>query len=168
MKKIVSLLIVLTLLLSLFSCGDRRVSHCELSITLPSSFTDYDTGGIYDVAVSDGSIIVGILRLSFEACIRDSIPITMDAEKFAKYYKGQGGTGLGEVSEIITSEDVVYFTYILDGNDGGKYFYMPTFYVSPYAYFVVTFITDYNFREAAKGDILNYSSTVYININNIA
>ena len=168
MKKIVSLLVVLTLLFSLFSCGDRRFSHCELSITLPSAFSDYDTGGIYDVAMSDGSIIIGILRLSFEACIRDSVPITMDAEKFARYYKGQGGAGLGDASDIVTSEDVVYFTYTLDGMDGGKYFYMPTFYVSPYAYFVVTFITDYNFREAAKGDILNYSSTVFIDINNIA
>lgn len=167
MKKILSLLIILTLLFSLFSCGDRRITHCELTITLPTTFTDYDTGGIYDIAVSDGSIIVGILRLSFDACIRDSIPITFDAEKLAKFYKQEGGVGIEEVSEVVTTEDISYFTYTLPGNDGGKYFYMPTFYVSPYAYFVITFITDYNFREAAKGDILNYCAGVIINTNNM-
>ena len=161
-KRFVSLLLILVLLTALFGCAaERRVGHCELSILLPNEFTDYDTGGIYDVAVSDGSIIIGILRLSFEACIRDSIPTTMDAEKFAKYYMGDKDR-FDELTEVTTSEDMVYFTYTLEGNNGGKYFYMPTFYVSPYAYFIVTFITDYNFREGAKTRIFHYSDSILI------
>ena len=163
LRKIVAVALLLASLISLFSCSTRR-THCEISIDLPSSFTDYDAGKSFDLAYSDGSIIVGILRLSHDACIADSVPTTLSAEKFAEFYRSRSA-GVSDLGEVETYGDVAYFTYTLEADNGGKYYYMPTFYTSPFAYFLISFITDYNFREGAKDDIFKYIDSVRLNNN---
>ena len=163
-RKLLSLLLILSLVLvASTSCSTVR-RHCEISIDLPSRFTDYDSGKSFDLAYSDGSIIVGILRLSFDACLKDNVPITMSPESFAAFYR-KSASGVDGLTEVEVYGDVPYFSYELDGEGSGRYFYMPTFYVSPYAYFVISFITDVNFVEGAKNDIFSFIDTVRINNN---
>ena len=62
-------------LFSLASCKkdtDVVREYCEIKITLPKEFTEYDAAESFDAAYTDGRLIVGIQRLSFDAGVEPS------------------------------------------------------------------------------------------------
>ncbi len=154
-------IVVLSLLLTLVSCGDAVVNHCELHIKLTSDYTEYDSDGSYDLAYSSGRLIVGILRFSHAACLEEGVPITLSPLRFAEFYRNKA-VGIEGLSEISEHGDIPYFTYTLEGESGTVYTYMPTFYKSYYAYFLVMFITPSELYEDTRVEIFDLIDTVYM------
>lgn len=159
----VAAVVIFALLLSLASCAPVY-EHCELGIRLPESFENYEIGAAYDKAYTDGTMIVGMLRFSFAACLNSSIPITMTQHKWAEFYL-ERAEGLDNLSEIQTRGATPYFTYTMPGEDCTTFRYMPSFYITPNAYFVITFIFPEDFAAVATLEALDYIDSVY-HINN--
>ena len=160
-KTIASLLIICATLLSLSSCrDDDRFEYCELGIILTDEFSEYDSEGAFNVAYSDGNTIVGIARYSFVDCEEQGLLSTYTPKKLAEVYLDMMGRTVDEGVRV--RGDVPYFTYTETTNDGSKLFYMPTFYRTPYAYFVITFITPKEREEAGRVEFFEYIDTVYI------
>ena len=162
MKKALSFILLICFLSCLFSCQEKmkNVSYCEFGLSLPSYLEVYDSGGSFDLALKSEDLVVGIVRLSFEAAIDDGIPSTLSPLKFASLYRD-----LIEREDISTEPvqvgDVVYFTYTSDEN-GSELVYMPTFFKSFYAYFVVMFIGVSTDVESHVERCLEYGRTAYL------
>lgn len=149
------------MLLTLPSCNrDRRVEYCELGIILPKDFDEYDSGGVYNIAYSDGKTIVGIARYSFVDCEEYGLLTTFTPMKLAEVYLDMMDRTVDET--VKKQGDVPYFTYTETADDGSQYFYMPTFYRTPYAYFVITFITPKVREVQGRVEFLEYIKTVYL------
>ena len=160
-KGILSTLLILAMLLTLPSCNrDRRVEYCELGIILPNDFDEYDSGGAYNIAYSDGKTIVGIARYSFVDCEEYGLLTTFTPMKLAEVYLDMMDRTVDET--VKKQGDVPYFTYTETADDGSQYFYMPTFYRTPYAYFVITFITPKVREVQGRVEFLEYIKTVYL------
>jgi hypothetical protein len=137
----------------------KRVEYCELGIILTKDFESYDHGGAFNEAYSDGKTVVGITRYSFVDCEEYGFLSTFTPLKFAEVYlnKMEESDGI----EIERSGDVPYFCFSRV-TDEGAYFYMPTFYRTPYAYFVITFITPLQREASGRAEFLEYAGSVYI------
>lgn len=160
-KGFLSALLILAMLLTLPSCNrDRRVEYCELGIILPKDFDEYDSGGAYNIAYSDGKTIVGIARYSFVDCEEYGLLTTFTPMKLAEVYLDMMDRTVDET--VKKQGDVPYFTYTETAEDGSQYFYMPTFYRTPYAYFVITFITPKVREVQGRVEFLEYIKTVYL------
>ena len=160
-KGFLSALLVLAMLLTLPSCNrDKRVEYCELGIILPKDFDEYDSGGAYNIAYSDGKTIVGIARYSFVDCEEYGLLTTFTPMKLAEVYLDMMDRTVDET--VKKQDDVPYFTYTETAEDGSQYFYMPTFYRTPYAYFVITFITPKVREVQGRVEFLEYIKTVYL------
>lgn len=162
MKKItVSLFLILSLLVSFTSCEKgQRVEYCELGIVLDKGFERYDSDGAFNIAYSNGITIVGFARYSFVDCEELGLLSTYTPLKLAQVYLDMMDR---TVDESVTKQgDVPYFTYTETSSDGSQFFYMPTFYRTPYAYFVITFITPKSRAAEGRVEFLKYTSTVYI------
>lgn len=160
-KGFLSTLLILAMLLTLPSCNrDRRVEYCELGIILPKDFDEYDSGGAYNIAYSDGKTIVGIARYSFVDCEEYGLLTTFTPMKLAEVYLDMMDRTVDET--VKKQGDVPYFTYTETADDGSQYFYMPTFYRTPYAYFVITFITPKVREVQGRVEFLEYIKTVYL------
>ena len=156
MKKIslpIALLLILALLTSLTSCSnEKRVEYCEFGIILTDDFITYDTDGAFNVAYSDGNVIVGIARYSFVDCEQLGLLASVYLDMMDR-----------TVDETVKSYgDIPYFTYTETAEDGSSYFYMPTFYRTPYAYFVITFITPKAREDEGRVEFFSYMNTVYL------
>lgn len=162
-KKYVSLLLIFGVLLSFVSCNKnnkKKFEYCELGIVLTKDFDEYDSDGAFNIAYSDGSTIVGVSRYSFVNCEELGLLSTYTPEKLAEVYLKKMDREID--GQIEKSGDVPYFTYTDASDDGYSYFYMPTFYRTPYAYFVITFITPKIREDEGRVEFLQYISTVYI------
>ena len=160
-KGFLSALLILAILLTLPSCNrDKRVEYCELGIILPKDFDEYDSGGAYNIAYSDGKTIVGIARYSFVDCEEYGLLTTFTPMKLAEVYLDMMDRTVDET--VKKQGDVPYFTYTETAEDGSQYFYMPTFYRTPYAYFVITFITPKVREVQGRVEFLEYIKTVYL------
>ena len=136
--------------------------HCEGKIDLPKSFSPQDTGGAYDVAYSDGVVLVGILRLSYAVMESEGVPSSMSPEAFAdRYYRVVALEGIS-ATETRDDGDVVYYTYELMADGGKAYTYMPTFYFTPYAYFVITYVVPSELFAEKQQTLLGYAATFKI------
>jgi len=153
MKRTVFCIALFALCFSLFSCsGEVRAEHCELGILLPRGFDKKDTDGVFDVVYSDGELTVGITRISYASLVDEGISPTLSPRAFAELYK----RGEGIDKTVHEYGDTVYYTYTL-----GSERYLPTFYRTPYAYFIITFA----FAEGGAWDIegaLELTNTVYL------
>ena len=160
MRRTLSLLLCILMTLFAVSCSsDVRAEHCELGIVLPAGFEKIDTDLAFDLAYSDGEMVVGITRLSFDAVYESGIPATVSIREFAELY--QMSSGMKQI--IYDFGDTVFYSYTKIGS-GTAYQYVPTFYKTPYAFFVITFIIDsLGWRSAEEA--LELSSSVYL-INN--
>ena len=158
-----ALLLLLSLALcALVGCKEEAVyGHCELTLDLPGRFEECDAGDAYDVAYTDGTVIVGILRISYEASSSEGSPTTLTPRKFADRYRTLALEGV-ETTETREQGDVAYFTYSLSSPGGKGFTYMPTFYFTPYAYFVVTYITPYDEFDGMQAELLSYAETMKI------
>ena len=164
MKKInlpIALVLTVALLLTLTSCSNaRRVEYCELGIILTEDFITYDTDGAFSVAYSDGEVIVGISRYSFVDCIEVGLLSTYTPLKLANVYLEMLERTVDESVKV--RGDIPYFTYTDTDENGVSYFYMPTFYRTPYAYFIITFITPKVRETEAREEFFGYMETVYL------
>ena len=160
-KTIISLLLILGLTLSFVSCSNKKdFVYCELGIVLTKDFEEYDTDGAFNVAYSDGNVIVGISRYSFVNAEELGLLSTYTPEKLAEVYLKKMDQATDE--GVKNFGDVPYFSYTKSSQEGLEYFYMPTFYRTPYAYFVITFITPKQRENEGRGEFFEYMSTVYI------
>lgn len=158
---LVSLILIGAFLISILAGShEKRVEYCELGIILTDDFITYDSGGAFSVAYSDGNTIVGISRYSFVDCEELGLLSTYTPKKLATVYLEMMGRTVDE--NVTVRGDVPYFTYTEIADDGSSYFYMPTFYRTPYAYFVITFITPKVREGAGRVEFYGYMDTVYI------
>ncbi|MBR2930877.1 MAG: hypothetical protein IKC32_06575 [Clostridia bacterium] len=158
MKRSVALLLVILISsLALFSCAPLERGYLEVKLDLPDSFRTHDSGGTYDASYTDGRMIVGVLRLSFDAMENEGIPATMTPLRFAEYYKDHFVNSL-DPTEVREEGDVPYLSY----SSGDGFSYLATFYFSPYAYFVVTYVARDEYFEALKPIMLSYASLVTV------
>ena len=151
----------LAIIVLYFALSGEVYGYGELVMRLPDEFETYEAKDVYDSAYSDGSIIVGILRLSFDKCASDGIPTTMSPESFAEHYKKLALSGI-PTTDTVRSGDVVYYTYSMTTASGSVYTYVPTFYFSPYAYFVVTYVMPSAVWEARSDEVLEWAESVRI------
>ena len=161
MRRVLSLLLILAVTASLASCSRyKKYEYCEIGIYLDKNFEEYDSDGAFHVAYSDGSTIVGMTRFSFVDSEEYGLLSTYTPEQLAKVF-------MHKLSDVQTDGikvhgDVPYFYYVATSTDGNQYFYMPTFYRTPYAYFVITFITPSVRAKEGRAEFLEYSSSVHI------
>lgn len=164
MKRIKLPLAIITLLLLILSFGgcsdEKRVEYCELGIVLTDDFITYDTDGAFNVAYSDGNTIVGIARYSFVDCEELGLLTTFTPLKLANVYLDMMDRTVDEA--VKERGDIPYFTYTETAKDGSSYFYMPTFYRTPYAYFVITFIAPKGRESEAREEFFGYMDSVYL------
>jgi hypothetical protein len=152
-----ALLLLLLLTFALGSCGrDVFAEHCEIGIRLPEDFEKIDTDAAFDLAHSDGELVVGITRLSFDAVYESGIPATVSVREFAELY--QVSSGMKQI--IYDFGDTVYYSYEIEKN-GVIYEYIPTFWRTPYAYFIITFIT-HGASEWSADEALKLTEGVYL------
>ena len=160
-RALISLVISIAVLTSFIGCSkEQRVEYCELGIILPKEFREYDSGGAYSIAYSDGKTVVGIARYSFVDCEEYGLHSTYTPLKLANVYLDMLDRTVDET--VKKQGDVPYFTYTETAEDGSQYFYMPTFYRTPYAYFVITFITPKIREVQGRVEFLEYIQTVYL------
>ncbi len=158
-KKGISLVLLLASMLTLCSCKSDRFSYCEIGIVLTKDFCEYETED-FNIAYSDGKTVVGIRRISFESCQALGMLTTWTPLKLASLQHEE--LDIDTDAGVETHGDVPFFTYTLTHESGGKYFYMPTFYRTRYAYFIITFITpEYN-KDEGRAEFLKYAESVYI------
>ena len=93
-------------------------------------------------------------------CEEQGFLSTFTPRKLAEVYLGKLGKQIDGGIEV--RGDVPYFAYTDLGSDGASYFYMPTFYRTPYAYFIITFITPKVRESEGRVEFLQYVSTVHI------
>ena len=164
MKRInvaLSLLLTVALLFGMTSCSnEKRVEYCELGIVLTKDFITYESEGAFNVAYSDGKVIVGISRYSFVDCIEVGLLTTYTPMKLATVYLDMLDRTVDEA--VNKRGDIPYFTYTEKAEDGSEFFYMPTFYRTPYAYFVITFITPKMREVEGRVEFFGYMDTVYL------
>ena len=160
--RILALICVSFLLLFAFiSCKeeyDGRREYCEIEITLPEIFSDYDSEGAFDAAYTDGRLIVGIQRLSFDAGLKDGVPATMTPSVFAEYYLDRTETD----AEILTHGYVPYACFSME-TSSASYDYLLSFYRTDYAYFIITFIAASPMSDNNLDRIFGYVDTVKYN-----
>ena len=165
-RYLIAIFLLFSLLFTFTSCKkkdegtkDITVQYCELGLVLSEGFESYDSGGAFDVAYYDGNAIVGMTRYSFVDCIEYGFLSTLDPEKFAEVHLQKTEK---EGVEIFKDGDVPYYSYTLTNSSGGEYFYLLAFYRTPYAYFVVTFITPAERSDEMKDVFLQYAKSAYI------
>ena len=159
MKRTVSLLLFTVICILTFASCKRevRMEHCELGILLTSEFEPYDTDGTFDVAYTDGELIVGMSRVSYPAGLEDGIASTLTARAFASLYAERSGRG---DEAIFDYGDCAYFSYVGAANRN-IYRYTHTFYKTPYAYFVISFISSEGGVWSVE-DTLKLTDRVYL------
>ena len=152
-----SMLLIMALCLLPCSCGGKT-EYCEIGIVLPDGFKESEAGGGFDRVYSSGTESVGIFRISFDAAIDEGISTTMSAMKFAEYYRDESGL----VTDILQDGTVAYFIHVFEDADGTRYFHLPTFYRTPYAYFVIIFTAVGDYDAEVERRFLDIASTVYL------
>ena len=157
MRSVAFTLAIILILSVLCSCKESKSArkYCEIEIVLPESFEDYQEDKVFDAAYTDGELIVGIQRLSFDAGLEDGVPATLTPKSFAGYYLKRTETK----AEILEHGYVPYAIFTME-TGLGAYDYLLSFYRTDYAYFIITFIavspiSDYRYEE-----IFGYIDTV--------
>ena len=180
MKRILYFILMLVMLFSLSSCSDtKKFTHCEITLTLardfelkpedepfliedasgiPVAFSVSNEDGI-DMALCDGSIAVTLVRISHEAAIKEGIFPGLTQLEFAKFYMNLSNI----VSEVQLHEGVPYCTYKKLGGDGSSFTFLLSFFQTPNAYFVLSFITTDDNFDNMKPTLLDYVSAVSFN-----
>ena len=160
MKRAAFFLAVLLAVLSLASC-EREVDarHCELGIILPAGFEKMEAPESFDLCYSDGTLTVGISRMSYASALEEEIPDSLTARSFAALYSTRSGRTDARISDY---GDAVYYTYVDKADDGRLIRYTPTFYKTPYAYFILTFIAESS--AVTLEETLCHTANVYLEL----
>ena len=129
--------LVLALVSLLTSCSrdkdeEVRMEHCELGIKLSERFERVDSVD-YDLAYSDGKLVVGFTRISFTAAAAEEIPSSLSEMAFARLYADKVDISRDLIKEY---REFVYITLLLTNG----YRSTEVFLRTHYAYFIVSFV----------------------------
>lgn len=131
-KKTIALLLALILSLFLFSCKKEVVmEHCEVRMTLSREFERIENSD-FDVAYSDGELVIGFTRISYSAAATEGIPASLSEEAFARLYADKVGLSRDLISSY---GDFTYLSCMLESYHRSTDVFIRT----PYAYFIVSF-----------------------------
>lgn len=156
--RLLSLALTVTAVLSLAACGKRDYTYCEIGFELPRGYRETVTSD-FDLAFEKRGSIIGIRRLSFDAVEKDGLLATHSPYTLAEIYRDR--LGVTNASTVFTHGDIPYFVYSI--SDGySTYAYMPTFYRTRFAYFVITYICKNTIDEGERVEFLAICDTVYI------
>ncbi len=153
-------ILVLTVISLLVSCGKKPYGHLEIVVPLGDDFEKSETED-FDVSYSNGECVVGIIRMSFAACIEAGISEAMTPKDFGAYWLTRVGR---DEAPVLVDESTPYATYY-DSEGMSEVFYMATFYRSPYAYFVVLYSCMAQDRERLRSVFLDYAENTYFDID---
>ena len=158
-RRIASVLLILALSLGfLISCDDENeFTHCELTLVLDDSFAEEESED-FDLLVSNGEVAVSLIRISFDAALKEGIPDTYLPDVFARFFMIKSERG----DEVKLYGDVPYYTYTEKVN-GRDLFYTVTFYRSYNAYFVVAYATPLEYKDKYSQKFLEYAALAYFN-----
>lgn len=173
MKRIISLFLAAILLLSLFGCSDvREFRHCEMILRLPRDFSLVEEGEPFvisdgsgkeisfttsneksvDMALCDGNCAVTLVRISTEAAAAAGIFPALSQLEFAKFYI-ERILKLDALCQLIS--DIPYCTYEKRSN-GTDFSFLLSFFRTPNAYFVLSFITTADRFDAMMPTLTEY------------
>ena len=174
-KIITALLLLLSVLLN--SCSDERsYQHCEMILTLPTSYDKKDPtspfnltdsrGAVHaitmsnasklDLALASENSVVALTRISNEAAQKDGIAPVGSAQAFANLYRDLSGLD----SQVKLHGEIPYYVYTLTSNTGVGVKFMATFYKTPYAYFVVLYVALSDIFDGLTDNFLSYAESV--------
>lgn len=154
---VIAAVLLIALLFSLAGCDKTKpIEYCELGLVLNRDFEPYDSDGAFDVAYADGDVIMGIMRYSFVDCEEYGLLSTHTPEKLAEVYLDKSNDN--KDIEILKTGDVPYYYYT--SSEG--YVYLVSFYRTPYAYFIITYITPIVKFADEYNSILGYMQSAYI------
>lgn len=159
MKKTLAIILLLSTLFTLISCKKEKYEYCEFGLRLTKDYEETDLPDTFDKAYKNDSVLIGINRLSFDACLENGLLPTHTPKKLATIYN-EKIANTDDVSQVFVSGDVPFFTY-KRFSDGMEYLYVATFYASQYAYFVVTFITPNTNETELVEEFLRIANTMY-------
>lgn len=177
MKRLVFLFAAISLFASLLSCSHtREFTHCEMTLTLSDSFAQTESGDPFvikgalgepvvfytsnadksDVVLCDGEMALMLVRISHEAAAGEGIFPGLTQLEFARFYISLSNVD----SEVRLYSGIPYCTYRRVGSDGGAFTFLQSFFQTPNAYFVLTFITVEDNFDVMKPTIFEYISSV--------
>ena len=158
MKRFIAVILLLSMLFVLISC-EKRYEYCEFGLKLSDDYKESELKDTFDKAYTNGRVVIGINRMSFDACLENGVLPTHTPRKFASIYR-ESVAKTDEPGEVLIDGDVPYFTYKRI-SDGIEYLYVSTFYSSQYAYFVVTFISPNINQTHLITEFLKIANTMY-------
>ena len=159
MRRFLSIILLLSTFFSLISCKEKKYEYCEFGLKLTDDYLEIDMKDTFDKAYKSDRVLIGINRLSFDACLANGLLPTHTPKKLATIYN-EKIANTDEVSDVFVSGDVPFFTYKREG-EGVEYLYVATFYVSQYAYFIVTFISPNTGEGELTTEFLRIANTMY-------
>ena len=147
-KRILAIILLLSLLLAFVSCKDEEnpYSHAELVLPLSEDYYEIQNED-FDKCYTNGTVTAAIMRISFAAAEKTGISDTYTAYQFAQFWLIK----TEREANIIRDAEYVYCDFL----DGGT-FYLEAFYRSKYAYFVVLCATREDMEEEYKSGIIEY------------
>ena len=175
--KITAIISLLTVILNFFSCGgDNSYRHCEILLSLPEEYESappdepfliYDasgganmfllsSSGSVDMAFTDSVSVISLSRISKEAAYDEGIPPIMSQLEFARYYRSQSGGG----TEVMLHSEIPYYTYTKTSDGGGELSFLMTFYATPNAYFIISYITASDRAVSLENSFLDIAADV--------
>ncbi len=159
LKRLLAVLLTLPILFSLFSCGKKDYTYCEIGFEIPRGYRETDASDDFDLAFEKQGRVIGIRRMSFDAVEKEGLLATHTPYTLAEIYRER--LSASDCSTVFTHGDIPYFVYTL--SDGYRsYAYMPTFYKTRYAYFVITFVCKNSIDVGGRAEFLEICDTVYI------
>ena len=153
-KRILSLILLLSISLVIVSCGEKSFGHAELSISLSERFEEMENKD-FDKTYTNGISVVAIYRISHQAAFNQGISDALTAEQFARLYMNRSE----RKAEIKFRETTPYYEYTAE-TDGVKTAYLASFYRSKYAYFLVLFACPEGSFAELKSEFLAYVDSV--------
>ena len=158
-KRVLSLFLIMSLSLTfLVSCKEKKeFTHCEFTFVLDDSFVAEESEE-YDLLLTDGEIIISLMRISLDAALSTGISDTYTAKGFAAFFMHKSTKS----DTLLTHGDVPYYTYT-EKYSGKEFFHTVTFYRSYSAYFVVGYSVAGEDGDKHLDRFLEYASCAYFN-----
>ena len=165
MKKTIALILVLTTLLTLASCGmlfpkakdgkAKTFSVSGMQITLTDSFSEMELDG-YEAAYSTRDVLVIMLKESFDLTTSAGI------SDFAGYAETvhQGNENYSP-TELMTEEGLTYFEYTFLNTDENKtYKYFTVMLEGTDAFWTVQFACEVSEYDGYKSYFVNWAKSI--------
>ena len=157
-KRLCVLALLLAFAVLLFGCGgDVSFTFLDINLTLPAGYREEAAPESANMLLTDGQSTVTVKRLSIIDAEEQGISGSYSDKQFAEFFLIRSGID----SNIASYGDVPYYSYY-ESSGAGKLFCISAFYRTPYAYFVITFITPKAREDEGRVEFYGYMDTVYL------